>query len=87
MASIRDKLISKIKKECNLNGLENHLTKQLKIFRPKLSWNDKTAGRMLWYWYIDGRIIGSAENIKELLKSPKLEVYRSSHGDYEFSSS
>jgi len=42
---------------------------------------------MVWYWYVNGYVIGSAENMKELLSCKKLEFYRLSHGDYELSSS
>ena len=87
MSSIRQKLIDKIKQDCDLCGLEEQLTVDLKIHRPTLTWQHKTAGRMIWYWYINGQAIGSAENMKELLKSPKLEVYSPTHGDYELSSS
>jgi len=87
MSKIRQKLIDKIKSDVDLCGLENQLTTDLKIYRPTLTWQHKTAGRMLWYWYINGQMIGSSENMKELLKSPKLEVYSPSHGDYEISSS
>jgi hypothetical protein len=87
MSSIRQKLIDKIKQDCDLYGLEEQLTVDLKIHRPTLTWQHKTAGRMVWYWYINGYLIGSAENMKELLTSKKLELDRSSHGDYELSSS
>ena len=87
MSSIRQKLIDKIKSDCDLIGMENLLTCALKIHRPTLSWQHKTAGRMIWYWYINGHVIGSSENMKDLLKSPKLEAYSPSHGDYEISSS
>jgi hypothetical protein len=87
MSSIRQKLIDKIKQDCNLCGLEDQLTVDLKIHRPTLSWQHKTAGRMVWYWYVNGYVIGSAENMKELLSCKKLEFYRLSHGDYELSSS
>ena len=87
MSSIRQQLIDKIKNDVDLCGLEDKLTTDLKIYRPTLSWQHKTAGRMVWYWYIDGSAIGSSENMKDLLKSPKLEVYSPIHGDYELSSS
>lgn len=87
MHIIRQKLIDKIKSDCDLNGLENLLTVDLEIHRPTLTWQHKTAGRMIWYWYINGSAIGSSENMKDLLKSPKLEVYKLTHGDYELSSS
>jgi hypothetical protein len=87
MSSIRQKLIDKIKSEVNLCGLEDELTTDLKIHRPTLTWQHKTAGRMIWYWYINGYMIGSSENMKELLKSPKLELYRPTYFDYEISSS
>ena len=87
MSSIRQQLIDKIKKDVSLGGLEDQLNVNLKINRPYLSWQHLTAGRMVWYWYINGHVIGSAENIKELLKSPKLEVCSPTHGDYELSSS
>lgn len=87
MNSIRQKLIDKIKSEIDLHGFEDQLTVDLKIYRPTLTWQHKTAGRMNWYWYVNGRVIGSTENMRELLKSPKLEVDSSSHGDFELSSS
>jgi len=85
MRGVRQKLIDKIKSDCDLNGLENELTIDLKIFRPTLSWQHKTAGRMQWYWMINGTLIGSSELMKDLLKSPKLEIYRP-YDDYELSS-
>jgi len=87
MSSIRQQLIAKIKNDVDLCGLEDKLTTDLKIYRPTLSWQHKTAGRMVWYWYINGYIIGSSENMKDLLKSPKLEAYSSTHGNYELLSS
>ena len=64
MSSIRQKLIDKIKKDCDLCGLEDKLTTDLKIYRTTLSWQHKTAGRMVWY--INGQAVGSSENMKEL---------------------
>jgi hypothetical protein len=87
MSSIRKKLIDKIKSDCDLDGLEEQLTVDLRIHRPTLTWQHKAAGRMVWYWYINGSMIGSSENMKELLKSNKLEVYKSTSKDYELSSS
>lgn len=89
MASIRQRLIDKIKTDCSgeLIGLEEKITADLPIHRPTLSWQQKTAGRMVWYWYIDGYCIGSSENMKDLLKATKLEVYKPCFGDFEISSS
>ena len=88
MNNIRQKLIDKIKTDIDLDGFEYELTSDLKIYRPTLSWQQKTAGRMIWYWYINGHVIGSSEKMTDLLKSKKLEVYKHKVTmDYEISSS
>lgn len=85
---IREKLIHRVKSDLNLNGLEDDLTIDLKIYRPTMSWAHKAAGRMIWYWYIRGYCIGSSETMKELLKSEKLVLYiHKDTMDYEISSS
>jgi hypothetical protein len=87
MKNTRQRLIDKIKKDVDLCGLESELTINLKIHRPTLSWQHKTAGRMIWYWIINGHIIGSCEKMGDLLKSEKLVIYQPCSGDYEISSS
>ena len=87
MRYVKQALINKIKNDLSLNGLEHELTKELVIIRPTLSWNDKTSGRMIWYWLIRGNLIGSSEKMTELLKSNKLEVYKPDKFTFEISSS
>ena len=87
MTTIRQQLIDKIKSDVDLCGLENELTVDLKINRPTLSWQQKTAGRMIWFWYLNGHLIGSSEKTTDLLKSKKIEVYQPCVGDYELCSS
>jgi hypothetical protein len=85
--TIREQLIEKIKTDVDLGGLEDLLTKDLEIFRPTLTWQQKTVGRTVWFWYVHGCTIGSPEGMKALLKSPKLEVYKPTRFDYQILSS
>ena len=83
MNNIRTKLISKIKED---TGFE--INPKSKFQRPSLTWAHKSAGRMSWYFYTDkGFIIGSSENMKQLLKSDKIQVYKGNFGFVDFSSS
>ena len=80
--SIREKLIKKIEIDTG------YIVKNGSVFyRPTLNWVHKTAGRMVWYWLIDGICVGSAENMKELLKSPEILMTNAHFGFVEFSSS
>ncbi len=84
MRNVRQKLIAKIKSDTDL---EFDINLDTKIFRPTLSWQHKTVGRLVWYWMVDGLLIGSSEKMTDLLKSEKLEVYVPVWGVYELSSS
>jgi hypothetical protein len=88
---IRQKLLEKIKKDC---GIE--ISKESLFFRPTLTWQHKSAGRFIWYFYsVDsndkyyGKQIGSAEKMSELLRSEKIvcNFGASNWGFYELSSS
>lgn len=79
---IKEKLKSKIKEDCDIDIHNDAI-----FIRRSLSWNNKTAGSFKWFWMLEnGIVVGSAENMKELLKSPKILYSRSSHGNYELSS-
>ena len=86
MPKIIDKLKEKILTDCDIAIPENAILK-----RRKLSWQAATAGRNKWYWYCPGQlpdltIIGSQEDMKDLLKCNKIE-HLSIHGQTELSSS
>tara|TARA_R110000796_G_scaffold249560_1_gene377459 strand:- start:578 stop:820 length:243 start_codon:yes stop_codon:yes gene_type:complete len=78
---IRQKLKDKIKLD---TGYE---VKNGDFYRATLTWSHASAGRMKWYWNINGYIVGSAENMKDLLSSPKIVADTSHFGFIEFSSS
>jgi len=56
---IRQKLKDKIKAD---TGYE---VKNGDFYRPTLTWQYLSAGRMKWYWIIDGYCVGSAENMRD----------------------
>ena len=86
MKNVRQKLIDRIALDIPELRFKPDLTTE--IHRPTLSWQHKTAGRLVWYWYIDGNTIGSSELMTTLLKSKnKLVLYQAAHGVYEISSS
>ncbi len=79
------KIIQKLKDKIKADtGYE---VKNGELYRPTLTWAHASAGRMKWYWLIDGYCVGSAENMKDLLKSPKIIMESSHFGFIEFSSS
>ena len=83
MKNVRQKLIQKIEQDTGYR-----IQNDWKFERPTLNWAHKCAGRMAWYWYTDkGVIVGSAENMTELLNSPKIIRDASHFGFVEFSSS
>jgi len=79
--SIREKLKKKIKADTGFEVGEG------KLYRHNLSWAHATAGRMKWYWLVDGVCVGSAENMRELLNSDKITIDQTNFGFVEFSSS
>lgn len=82
MRNVRQKLIQKIEED---TGFRIH--NDWKFERPTLNWAHKSAGRMCWYYYTnDGTIVGSSENMTELLKSEKIVIYKGHYGFVEFSS-
>ena len=84
MGSIRQKLIDKIKAETELTF---EINSQTPFYRPTLTWQHKTVGRLAWYWLVEGMSVGSSETMTALLKSPKLVIYQPVWGIYEVSSS
>lgn len=78
---IRDKLKEKIEVDTG------YKVKNGEFYRPTLTWSHASAGRMKWYWLIDGYCVGSAENMRDLLKSSKIVIETSRFGFIEFSSS
>ncbi len=75
--NIKKKLIEKIEKD---TGVEVPL--DAKFCRKTLSWQRKAEGCPIWFWYTkEGRIIGSQENMKELLKSEKIYAIKINCGD------
>ncbi|MCK9429808.1 MAG: hypothetical protein M0R17_07355 [Candidatus Omnitrophica bacterium] len=83
MKGIRQKLINKIKSDCDCCGLEDELTTDLKLYRNTSSRHRRSTGVMLWYWMVAGRLIGSTEKMTRLLKYNKLYVLKLYSGDYE----
>ena len=79
---IRERLIKKIKTDTGYKVKGTGL-----FYRPTLSWVHKSAGRMIWWWLIDGICVGSAENMKDLLNSTKIVMTNHHFGFVEFSSS
>ncbi len=90
MGNVRRKLITKIEKDCGIL-----IPLDSTFYRPTLTWQHLSAGRFKWYFVSDakgqyfGIQIGSAENMTELLKSPRIicDFGESHWGFYELSSS
>jgi hypothetical protein len=87
MASIRQQLIDKIKTDLKDEFLYFDITIDRPFYRPTLTWQQKTVGRLIWYWLEGSYMIGSSENIKDLLKAEKLVIYQHCFGIQEISSS
>jgi len=81
MRNIRSALIAKIEKDTGFEINDNW-----RFQRHTLTWAHRSVGRMKWYWYYEGKCIGSAENMKDLLKCSKIEISEDS-SYVEFSSS
>ena len=85
---IRQKLIDKIITDIGSEiWFMDEIDQNIKICRPTLTWQHRTAGRFIWYWNINGYLVGSSEGMRDLLKSKKLVLYKPTWGDFEISSS
>jgi hypothetical protein len=84
MRNVRQNLIQKIKKDTGFK-----IQSDWEFRRPTLSWQHRSAGRFIWFYYTDnGDIVGSSEKMTELLKCERIKLHSgSNYGFYEFSTS
>jgi len=81
--SIRTKLIDRINNECNLDF---KISYECKLIRKNLTWAQACIGMFKWYFLLEnngGIIIGSTENMKDIINFNKLSVHVNYGGDLE----